>query len=97
MLSSRVFDSIYSYRKLIGGGTETACRPIHTVHSPKGVRDTYPIRHFTCPDRYFSFLSGILPFPHGSEAVFGDVALLLPTTAMEQQGLPVHWKVTCLK
>lgn len=56
MLSSRVFDSIYSYRKLIGGGTETACRPIHTVHSPKGVRDTYPISHLHAPAGIFIFI-----------------------------------------
>lgn len=52
---SKVFDSIYSYRKLIEGGTDTACRSIHTVHSPKGVRDTYPIRHLHAPIGVFHF------------------------------------------
>lgn len=47
MLLSRVFDLIYSYRKLIGGGIEIVCRLIYIVviYSFKGVRDIYLIRY----------------------------------------------------
>lgn len=47
MLLSRVFDLIYSYRKLIGGGIEIVCRLIYIVviYSFKGVRDIYLISY----------------------------------------------------
>lgn len=83
MLLSRVFDLIYSYRKLIGGGIEIVCRLIYIVYSFKGVRDIYLIRYFICFDRYFLFLLGILFFLYGSEVVFGDVVLFFFIIVME--------------